>query len=72
MWISVNAISKVSDDCIRDLEFNPRLNQKLIDVLVSSQQICMGHLSILKYYKKSSRLSNLFSCETFQIHFLFF
>ena len=61
MWIPVSSIGKISDGCITDPEFNPHLHQKLIDILVSSQQICMGHLSILKYYKKSSWLSNLFS-----------
>ena len=34
LWVSVNVISKVFDDFIRDLEFNPRLHQKLIGVLV--------------------------------------
>ena len=31
---SVNSTGKVSDGCIRDLEFNPRIPQKLIGVLV--------------------------------------
>ena len=34
LWVSINSTSKVSDGCIRDLWFNPRLHQKLIDVLV--------------------------------------
>ena len=32
IWIPVNSISKVSNGCIRDLGFNPRLHQKLIDI----------------------------------------
>ena len=34
LWVPVNSIGKVSDSCIRDLGFNPRLHQKLIGVLV--------------------------------------
>ena len=33
-WVPVNSIGKVSDGCIRDLRFNPRLHQKLIGILV--------------------------------------
>ena len=33
-WVSVTSIGKVSDGCIRDLGFNPRLYQKPIGVLV--------------------------------------
>ena len=33
-WVPVSSTGKVSDDCIRDLGFNPRLHQKLIGVLV--------------------------------------
>ena len=33
-WVSVSSTGKASDCCIRDLGFNPRLHQKLIDVLV--------------------------------------
>ena len=34
LWIPVSSTDKVSDGCIRDLRFNPRLHQKLIGVLV--------------------------------------
>ena len=34
MWVLVSLTGKVSDGCIRDLGFNPRLHQKLIGVLV--------------------------------------
>ena len=34
MWVPVSSTGKVSDGCIRDLGFNPRLHQKLIGVLV--------------------------------------
>ena len=34
LWVSVNSTSKVSNGCIRDLGFNPRLYQKLIGVLI--------------------------------------
>ena len=34
LWVPVSSTSKVSDSCIRDLGFNPRLYQKLIGVLV--------------------------------------
>ena len=34
MWVPVSLTGKVSDGCIRDLGFNPRLHQKLIGVLV--------------------------------------
>ena len=34
LWVSVNSTGKVSDGCIRDLGFIPRLHQKLIGVLV--------------------------------------
>ena len=30
LWVLVNSIGKVSNDCIRDLRFNHRLHQKLI------------------------------------------
>ena len=33
-WVPVSSTGKVFDGCIRDLGFNPRLHQKLIDVLV--------------------------------------
>ena len=33
-WVPVNSTGKVSNGCIRDLEFNPYLRQKLIGVLV--------------------------------------
>ena len=33
-WVPVSSIGKVSDGCIRDLRFNSRLYQKLIDILV--------------------------------------
>ena len=33
-WVPVSSTGKVSDSCIRDLWFNPRLHQKLIGVLV--------------------------------------
>ena len=33
-WVPFSSTNKVSDGCIRDLEFNPRLHQKLIGVLV--------------------------------------
>ena len=33
-WVPVSLTDKVSDGCIRDLGFNPRLHQKLISVLV--------------------------------------
>ena len=32
-WVPVSSTDKVSDGCIRDLGFNPRLHQKLIGVL---------------------------------------
>ena len=34
MWVSISSTGKVSDGCIRDLRFNPRLYQILIGVLV--------------------------------------
>ena len=34
MGVPVNSTNKVSDGCIRDLVFNPRLHPKLIGVLV--------------------------------------
>ena len=34
MWVPVSSTSKVSDGYIRDLEFNPRLHQKLVGILV--------------------------------------
>ena len=37
-WVLVNLTSKVSDGCIRDLRFNPRLHQKLIGVLVDDKK----------------------------------
>ena len=33
-WVLVNSISKISDGCIRDLEFNLHLHQKLIGILI--------------------------------------
>ena len=33
-WVPVSSTGKVSDGCIRDLGFNPRLHQKLVGVLV--------------------------------------
>ena len=33
-WVPVSLTDKVSNGCIRDFEFNPRLHQKLIGVLV--------------------------------------
>ena len=33
-WVPVSSADKVSDSCIRDLGFNPRLQQKLIGILV--------------------------------------
>ena len=33
-WVPVSSTGKVSDGCIKDLEFNPRLHQKLIGVLI--------------------------------------
>ena len=33
-WVPVSSIDRIFDDCIRDLRFNLRLHQKLIDVLV--------------------------------------
>ena len=38
-WVPVNSTGKVSNGCIRDLEFNPRIPQKLIGVLVWWQAI---------------------------------
>ena len=34
LWVPISSIGKVSDGCIRDLGFNPRLHQILIGVLV--------------------------------------
>ena len=34
LWVPVSSTGKISDACIRDLGFNPRLHQKLIGVLV--------------------------------------
>ena len=34
MWISISSIGKISDGCIKDLEFNSHLYQKLIGILV--------------------------------------
>ena len=34
LWVPVSSTGKISDGCIRDLGFNPRLHQKLIGVLV--------------------------------------
>ena len=34
LWVPVSSTGKISDGCIRDLGFNPRLHQKLISVLV--------------------------------------
>ena len=34
LWVPVSSTGKVSDGCIRNLEFNPYLHQKLIGVLV--------------------------------------
>ena len=34
LWVPVSSTGKISDGCIRDLGFNPRLYQKLISVLV--------------------------------------
>ena len=34
MWVPLNLTGKVFDDCIRDLELNFRLHQKLIVVLI--------------------------------------
>ena len=34
LWVPVSSTGKVSDGCMRDLEFDPRLHQKLIGVLV--------------------------------------
>ena len=33
-WVSVSLIGKVSDGCIKNLGFNPRLHQKLIGILI--------------------------------------
>ena len=33
-WVPVNSTGKVSDSCIRDLEFNSHFYQKLIGILV--------------------------------------
>ena len=38
-WVLVNLTGKVSDGCIRDLRFNPRLHQKLIGVLVDDKKL---------------------------------
>ena len=34
MWVPISSTGKVSNGCIRDLGFNPRLYQNLISVLV--------------------------------------
>ena len=41
-WVSVSSIGKISDGCIRNLEFNPRLYQKLIGVLVDNKKLLSG------------------------------
>ena len=33
-WVPISSIGKVSNGCIKDLGFNPRLHKKLIGVLV--------------------------------------
>ena len=33
-WVPISSIGKVSNGCIKDLEFNPHLYQKLIGILV--------------------------------------
>ena len=33
-WVPISSTGKVSDGCIKDLGFNPRLHQKLIGVLI--------------------------------------
>ena len=38
-WVLVNLTGKVSDGCIRDLRFNPRLHQKLIGVLIDDKKL---------------------------------
>ena len=38
-WVLVNLTDKVSDGCIRDLRFNPRLHQKLIGVLIDDKKL---------------------------------
>ena len=39
MWIPISSTGKVSDGCIRDLRFNPRLHQKPIGVLVDRKSV---------------------------------
>ena len=34
LWVPISSTGKISDSCTKDLGFNPRLHQKLIDVLV--------------------------------------
>ena len=41
-WVSVSSIGKVFDGCMRNLEFNPRLHQKLIGVLVDNKELSWG------------------------------
>ena len=43
-WVLVSSISKVSDSCIRDLEFNSRLHQKLIFFFLRKNQKLIGVL----------------------------
>ena len=40
--VPVSSTGKVSDSCIRDFGFNPRLHQKLINVLVDNKELLSG------------------------------
>ena len=56
LWVLISSTGKISDSCIRDLRFNPRLYQKLISVLVWWQKtIIRSGYHRLKFSKKKKK-----------------
>ena len=59
MWVPVNSTGKVSDDCIRNLGFNPRLHKKL-----SSRTDTIGWNSLKKNICKDNEDKNIMKTKT--------
>ena len=58
LWVPVSSTGKISDGCIRDLGFNPRLHQKWIGVLIEifSKKKIRVYKTLVKQNAKNSQI----------------
>ena len=72
-WVSISSTGKISNSCIRDLGFNPRLHQKLIGVLVWWQRaIIRSGRYRLKLSQKKKNVKIMLCGRQLFVHVHFF